>query len=143
MLIKRRRGWELGENEATPEGTYLQRRSLVKAMGLGAASLGLPAIALAQDKDKDKDPSAGLYPAKRNDKYFVHTTTTTEKLATTYNNFYEFGTDKSIWRDAQKLEVRPWTIKVGGMVEKPFEIGIDDLLAKVQLEERVYRHRCV
>ena len=143
MLIKRRRGWELGENQATPEGTYLQRRSLVKAMGLGAASLALPAIASAQDKDKDKDPSAALYPAKRNDKYGVPTPMTAEKLATTYNNFYEFGTDKSIWRDAQKLEVRPWTIKVSGMVEKPFEIGIDDLLAKVQLEERVYRHRCV
>ena len=139
MLIKRRRGWELGENQATPEGVYLQRRSLVKAMGLGAASLALPAIASAQDKD----PSAALYPAKRNDKYGVPTPMTAEKLATTYNNFYEFGTDKSIWRDAQKLEVRPWTIKVSGMVEKPFEIGIDDLLAKVQLEERVYRHRCV
>ena len=139
MLIKRRRGWELGENQATPEAAYLQRRSLVKAMGLGAASLAVPAIASAQDKD----PSAALYPAKRNDKYGVPTPMTAEKLATTYNNFYEFGTDKSIWRDAQKLEVRPWTIKVSGMVEKPFEIGIDDLLAKVQLEERVYRHRCV
>jgi sulfoxide reductase catalytic subunit YedY len=139
MLIKRRRGWELGENQATPEAAYLQRRSLVKAMGLGAASLALPAIASAQYKD----PSAALYPAKRNDKYGVPTPMTAEKLATTYNNFYEFGTDKSIWRDAQKLEVRPWTIKVSGMVEKPFEIGIDDLLAKVQLEERVYRHRCV
>lgn len=143
MLIKRRRGWELGENRATPEAAYLQRRSLVKAMGLGAASLALPAIASAQDKDKNKDPSAALYPAKRNDKYGVPTPMTAEKLATTYNNFYEFGTDKSIWRDAQKLEVRPWTIKVSGMVEKPFEIGIDDLLSKVQLEERVYRHRCV
>jgi sulfoxide reductase catalytic subunit YedY len=139
MLIKRTRGWELGENQATPEGVYLQRRSLVRAMGLGAASLALPAIASAQDKD----PSAALYPAKRNEKYGVPTPMTAEKLATTYNNFYEFGTDKSIWRDAQKLEVRPWTIKVSGMVEKPFEIGIDDLLAKVQLEERVYRHRCV
>jgi methionine sulfoxide reductase catalytic subunit len=139
MLIKRRRGWELGENRATPESLYLQRRSLVKAMGLGAASLALPGIASAQDKD----PSAALYPAKRNDKYGVPTPMTAEKLATTYNNFYEFGTDKSIWRDAQKLDVRPWTIKVSGMVEKPFEIGIDDLLAKVQLEERVYRHRCV
>ena len=139
MLIKRTRGWELGENRATPESVYLKRRSLVKAMGLGAASLALPAVASAQDKD----PSAALYPAKRNDKYGVPTPMTAEKLATTYNNFYEFGTDKSIWRDAQKLEVRPWTIKVSGMVEKPFEIGIDDLLAKVQLEERVYRHRCV
>jgi methionine sulfoxide reductase catalytic subunit len=141
MLIKRKRGWELGENQATPEGIYLQRRSLVKAMGLGAASLALPAIASAQDKGKD--PSAALDPAKRNDKYGVPTPMTAEKLATTYNNFYEFGTDKSIWREAQKLEVRPWTIKVSGMVEKPFDIAIDDLLAKVQLEERVYRHRCV
>jgi sulfoxide reductase catalytic subunit YedY len=139
MLIKRTRGWELGENRATPESLFLQRRSLVKAMGLGAASIALPAVAFAQDKD----PSAALYPAKRSDKYGVPTPMTAEKLATTYNNFYEFGTDKSIWRDAQKLEVRPWTIKVSGMVEKPFEIGIDDLLAKVQLEERVYRHRCV
>jgi sulfoxide reductase catalytic subunit YedY len=141
MLIKRTRGWELGENRATPESLYLQRRSLVKAMGLGAASLAVSGIASAQDKAKD--PSAALYPAKRNDKYGVPTPMTAEKLATTYNNFYEFGTDKSIWREAQKLEVRPWTIKVSGLVETPFEIGIDDLLAKVQLEERVYRHRCV
>jgi sulfoxide reductase catalytic subunit YedY len=139
MLIKRTRGWELGENRATPESAYLKRRELVRAMGLGAAALGLPSIAAAQEKD----PSAGLYPARRNGKYGEPTPVTAEKLATTYNNFYEFGTDKSIWREAQKLEVRPWTIKVSGMVEKPFEIGIDDLLAKVQLEERVYRHRCV
>jgi len=139
MLIKRRQGWELGENRATPEGVYLRRRELVSAMGLAAAALALPTVASAEDKD----PSAGLYPAKRNDKYGVPAPMTEERRATTYNNFYEFGGDKSIWRDAQKLEVRPWTIKVGGMVDKPFEIGIDDLLAKVQLEERVYRHRCV
>ena len=139
MLIKRRRGWELGENQATPEGHYLQRRELVRAMGLGAVALTVPSIARADTKD----PSAALYPAKRNDKYGVPAPMTEERQVTTYNNYYEFGTDKSIYREAQKLEVRPWTIKVGGMVEKPFEIGIDDLLAKVQLEERVYRHRCV
>jgi sulfoxide reductase catalytic subunit YedY len=139
MLVKRRRGWELGENQATPEGYYLQRRELVRAMGLGAVALTLPSIAWADTKD----PSAALYPAKRNDKYGVPAPMTEERQVTTYNNYYEFGTDKSIYREAQKLEVRPWTIKVGGMVEKPFEIGIDDLLAKVQLEERVYRHRCV
>src|SRR6266852_7180071 len=139
MLIKRRQGWELGENRATPEGVYLRRRELVSAMGLAAASLALPTVASAEDKD----PSAGLYPAKRNDKYGVPAPMTEERRVNTYNNYYEFGTDKSIYREAQKLEVRPWTIKVGGLVEKPFEIGIDDLLAKVQLEERVYRHRCV
>jgi sulfoxide reductase catalytic subunit YedY len=139
MLIKRRRGWEVGEGQATPESIYLQRRELVRAMGLGAIAVGLPSIAVAEPKD----PSAGRYPAPRNDKYGVPAPMTEERRATTYNNFYEFGGDKSIWRDAQKLEVRPWTIKVSGKVEKPFEIGIDDLLAKVQLEERVYRHRCV
>jgi sulfoxide reductase catalytic subunit YedY len=141
MLIKRMKGWELAESKTTPESHYLNRRTMVRAMGLGAASIALPGQLMAQDKSAD--PSAGLYPARRNDRYGVPTPMTTEKLATTYNNFYEFGTDKSIWREAQKLEVRPWTIKVGGMVEKPFEIGIDDLLARVQLEERVYRHRCV
>ena len=141
MLIKRMKGWELPESKTTSESHYLNRRSMVRAMGFGAASIALPAQLMAQDKSAD--PSAGLYPARRNDKYGVPTPMTAEKLATTYNNFYEFGTDKSIWREAQKLEVRPWTIKVSGMVEKPFEIGIDDLLAKVQLEERVYRHRCV
>ena len=141
MLIKRTKGWELPESRATSESHYLNRRSMVRAMGFGAAAIALPAQLRAQDKSAD--PSAGLYPGRRNDKYGVPMPMTAEKLATTYNNFYEFGTDKSIWRDAQKLEVRPWTIKVGGLVEKPFEIGIDDLLAKVQLEERVYRHRCV
>jgi sulfoxide reductase catalytic subunit YedY len=141
MLIKRMKGWELAESKTTPESHYLNRRAMVRAMGFGAASIALSGPLMAQDKSAD--PSAGLYPARRNDRYGVPTPMTVEKLATTYNNFYEFGTDKSIWREAQKLEVRPWTIKVGGMVEKPFEIGIDDLLAKVQLEERVYRHRCV
>jgi sulfoxide reductase catalytic subunit YedY len=139
MLIKRTRGWEIPDGRATPEGTYLKRRDLVAAMGLGALALGLPAVASAETKD----PSAGLYPAKRNDHYGAPTPITEERRVTTYNNFYEFGFDKSIWRDAQKLEVRPWTIKVGGMVEKPFEIAIDDLLARLPLEERVYRHRCV
>jgi sulfoxide reductase catalytic subunit YedY len=93
---------------------------------------------MAQD-----DPSAAKYPAPRNDKFGVPSPITAEKLATTYNNFYEFDSDKSIWRAAQKLPIRPWTIKVGGKVDKPFEIGFDDLLAKMPLEERVYRHRCV
>ncbi|MFI4998245.1 MAG: protein-methionine-sulfoxide reductase catalytic subunit MsrP [Reyranellales bacterium] len=141
MLIKRTRGWELPERQATPESLYLGRRALVQAMGLGAATIALPGVASAQDKGAD--PSAGLYPAKSNGKYGAPTPVTAERQATTYNNFYEFDTDKSIWRAAQKLPIRPWTIKVSGMVEKPFEIGIDDLLAKVQLEERVYRHRCV
>jgi len=141
MLIKRRQGWELPERLATSEDIYLNRRGLVRAMGLGALGMGMPAAAFAQAADAD--PSAKYYPAKRNDKYGDPRPLTDEKLATTYNNYYEFGSDKSIWRAAQKLPIRPWTIKIGGLVEKPFEIAFDDLLAKMQLEERVYRFRCV
>ena len=80
----------------------------------------------------------------KNPKYTLDRPVTEEKLAISYNNFYEFGSHKTIWRDAQKrLKVRPWTVKIGGMVDKPMEIGIDDLLAKMPLEERLYRHRCV
>jgi sulfoxide reductase catalytic subunit YedY len=141
MLIKRTRGWELPERLATPESSYLNRRSLVAALGVGAASLSLPGIASAQKAETD--PSASKYPVKRTTTYGEPSPITEEKLATTYNNYYEFGTDKSIWRDAQKLELRPWTVKFSGLVEKPFEIGFDDLLAKMPLEERVYRFRCV
>jgi sulfoxide reductase catalytic subunit YedY len=141
MLIKRRRGWELAEHQVTDESTYLRRRDIVAALGLGTALLAAPAAVLAQDKEAD--PSAGLYPARRNDKFGTPAPITAERQATTYNNYYEFDTDKSIWRAAQKMPTRPWTIKVSGKVEKPFEIAIDDLLAKMQLEERVYRHRCV
>src|SRR5207248_2831690 len=66
---------------------------------------------------------------------------TDEKYPTTYNNFYEFGPDKTVWREAQALKLRPWTIKIDGMVEQPLTLDIDDLLKKVSLEERLYRHR--
>src|SRR5260221_12991685 len=112
MQINRRQGWELPERLATSEDIYLNRRQLVRAMGLGALGMGMPAAAFAQAADAD--PSAKYYPAKRNDKYGDPRPLTDEKLATTYNNYYEFGSDKSIWRAAQKLPIRPWTIKIGG-----------------------------
>src|SRR3546814_8320193 len=89
------------------------------------------------------DPSAGLYPVARNERYSVDQPITDEGLATTYNNYYEFGSSKTIAKKAQALPIRPWTVAIGGMVEQPTEIDIDELLAKMPLEERVYRHRCV
>ena len=97
MLIKRTKGWELPEREATAESQYLNRRAVVKAMGLGSVALAaMPGIAFAED-----DPSAGKYPAKRQDKFGNPAPITAEKLATTYNNYYEFDTDKSIYRAAR------------------------------------------
>jgi sulfoxide reductase catalytic subunit YedY len=66
-----------------------------------------------------------------------------ERLVTTYNNFYEFGSHKQISKAAQALPVRPWTVTLDGMVEQERTLEIDDLIRQMPLEERVYRHRCV
>lgn len=142
MLIKRRRGWELPESAATPEAVYLNRRQLMRGAAAGSIVAASPLLAgpLAA---QESDPSARLYPVRRNDAYKLDRPVTEERLATTYNNFYEYGTDKSIVSDAKRLQIRPWMVKIDGMVEKEMEIGIDELLARMPLEERLYRHRCV
>lgn len=133
MLIRIPRGWELPESAATPESLVFRRRGMLKAaVGLGlAAGTGLAARA------------ADLPAAPPNPRYVGGREITAERDAITYNNYYEFGTDKGIYRPAQKLPLRPWTVKVDGLVDHPREFGIDDLLASMPLEERVYRLRCV
>ena len=141
MLIRRRRGWELREIEATPEPLFLGRRELIKAAAAG--SMLLPGVLSSFAEATEEDPSTGLYPTKRNPRYALDRPLSDEKLATTYNNFYEFGSQKFIADEAQALKIRPWTIKIDGLVEKEMTVGIDDLLKKFPLEERLYRHRCV
>ena len=149
MLIKIRRGWELPDSVATPEEVFLNRRNLLKGLMAGTilaslAPIAPPAYAEVPWADAQKeDPSFHLYPVARNSRYRVGRDITDEEINGKYNNFYEFGSHKEIWKSAQKLEIRPWEIRIEGMVEKEFTIGIDDLLAKISLEERVYRHRCV
>ncbi len=156
MLLKIKRGWELRESQATPENIYHDRRRLLKMAaagpvllaggGLLAACDDAPAQATqlaASDAAGMPDPSAKLYPVQRNMRYRLDRDLTAEDVATTYNNYYEFGSSKNIWQKAQALPIRPWVVSIAGLVEKPMEIGIDDLLAKMPLEERLYRHRCV
>jgi methionine sulfoxide reductase catalytic subunit len=143
MNIIRRCGWELPESCATPEHVFLNRRAFMAAAA-GAAAIGLsPELAMAQRVADIPDPTADLYPAKRSAKYVLDRPLTDEQVNASYNNFYEFGSSKNIVKAAQALKVRPWTIKIDGMVEKPFEIGVDDLIRKVGIEERLYRMRCV
>ncbi|MDB5651413.1 MAG: sulfite oxidase subunit YedY [Hyphomicrobiales bacterium] len=138
MHLIRRKGWEIPEREATPEALFLNRRAVLGA-GVGSILAGVaPAMAA-----EEPDPSAGLYPAKHNDAFTLDRELTPEKINSQYNNFYEFGTQKKVFTAVDSLKIRPWTIKVDGMVEKAREIGIDDLLKTMPLEERLYRHRCV
>ncbi len=135
-----KRPWELGENDVTPEALFVERRRLLgHAAGAVAAGLvGLPKMAAAAVPTIEK-----LLPAKANPAFPATEQITPEHDATNYNNFYEFGFDKAIQPEASKLKVSPWAIVVDGLVDKPFKIDIDDLLKKVTLEERIYRHRCV
>jgi sulfoxide reductase catalytic subunit YedY len=142
MHVIRRRPWEISERLATPEQVYLNRRAFMAA-GASAATIALTGTASAQRVADMPDPTAKLYPAKRNEAFTLDRPLTEEKINGAYNNFYEFGSTKDVTRAAQALRIRPWTIKIDGMVEKPQEIGIDDLLAKMPIEERLYRHRCV
>jgi methionine sulfoxide reductase catalytic subunit len=136
MLIKVRKGWELPERAVTPESYFLNRR---KFMGAAAALTAFGAPAFAAD-----DPSAGLYPAKLNDAFKdAGRPVTAEQDNIIYNNYYEFGTSKQIADEAAKFPIRPWTLVIDGEVEAPLTLAIDDLFKKMQLEERIYRHRCV
>lgn len=144
MNIIRRRGWEIPERLATPEHLVFNRRSFLIG---GASALALaPGAANAQrvsDAANLPDPTADLYPAKLNTKYPLDRPITDEKINANYNNFYEFGSSKSVASASQALRIRPWTVKIDGLVEKPMDVGIDDLIRKMTLEERTYRHRCV
>jgi len=146
MFVIRKKGWALPESAASDESVYVRRRALVKALGLAPALLaasgggGALSSALAA---VDTAPGADLYPAKRNPRYTLDRPLTDEKYALTYNNFYEFGSHKRISRAAQALKIRPWQVRIDGLVEKEITIDFDDLVRRMPLEERVYRHRCV
>ena len=144
MNVIRRRAWDLPERLATPEHLVFSRRKFLIA---GASAMALTPSAAGAQRVSDvaalSDPTADLYPAKRNETYKLDRPITDEKINDNYNNFYEFGSRQAARRAAQKLPIRPWTVKIDGLVEKPIEIGIDELIRKMTLEERTYRHRCV
>ncbi|WP_374300141.1 protein-methionine-sulfoxide reductase catalytic subunit MsrP [Ferrovibrio sp.] len=139
MLIKRRRGWELPESQATPEAIFLNRRQIIAGLGM----TGLMVAAAPQVRAQVSGIAAEIYPAKRNPAHMLDRELTEEKVATSYNNFYEFGTSKNIVRPAQALTIKPWQVKIDGMVEKEITVDAEDLIRKMPVDERLYRHRCV
>lgn len=147
MNISKPPKWNLKEALATPESVFANRREFLAGMGLGISGLAAAVVLLGQDGPStipaEIDPSADLYPVPRNAAFTLDRALTAESVNAKWNNFYEFGSHKEISGAAQALRVRPWMVTFDGLVEKPFEIGIDDLLAKMKLEERLYRHRCV
>ncbi len=131
---------QIASSEITPESVWLNRRNLMKAAaagaGLVAAGEAMADSSVPQALDFVSAPDGGAYKAKED--------LTPYEAATTYNNFYEFGTDKSDpARYASAMTTDPWEIKVGGLVKKPGKLHLEDILGGFDLEERIYRFRCV
>ena len=143
MLIKKRPSWAMAEADATSEHIYLNRREWLRAAGF--AGLGLT-TALTGVGGFAAAAAAAIegYPASRNMAYRLDRDITPEDDATTYTNFYEFGSSKNIRKRAQKLVTDPWMVTIDGLVETEMQLDAEDLIAKIGgLEERLYRHRCV
>ncbi len=134
MNVIRRPSWHIPENQATSEAVFLNRRSLLAAMGFGAVAASTPRAYAAAPFE-----GAATHPNYRDAGRKI----TPETINSTYNNFYEFGSHKQIAREAQALQTEGWTVTLDGLVDKPMKLTTDDLIAKMGLEERVYRHRCV
>ena len=123
--------------EITPEQVFLNRRLFLGLAGAGLAANLLPdAAQAAQQIVPLTAPRSATWPAPSDPPTDV-------KLATTYNNYYEFGTSKSApAREAESLTVKPWSVEVTGEVMKPRRIDLEELM-RLPLEERIYRFRCV
>ncbi len=127
MLI--RRPDDICSSDITPESVYLDRRAFVGTAGALALGALVAAPALG---------AAPLVPRGQDDKL------TSEEDATSYNNYYEFGTDKDEPKEMAKgFKPMPWSIEVAGLVKKSKSFGFDDLFRGLPVQDRIFRHRCV
>jgi sulfoxide reductase catalytic subunit YedY len=143
MLIKK--STDIKESEVTPESVYLNRRQIIAATAASAAGAiaggVLPRRAFAGPRAAQE--GAQLTGVVKSPLSTDEEPNTWEEL-TTYNNFYEFGTAKEDpARYAHEMTVEPWTVQVNGLVGKPGDYSVDDLIKPNKLEERIYRLRCV
>lgn len=145
MLIKRNpNGIDIPfSSEITPRAIFESRRTFIKQLALGSIAGGA-LVEMAAREAFAQAPGAQKLSAKPNPAFVVMDKPTSYKDATTYNNFYEFGTEKTDpARHAGTLQTRPWTVSIEGEVKKPMTLDIDALLKLAPLEERIYRLRCV
>jgi methionine sulfoxide reductase catalytic subunit len=145
-LIRVPQPWQMSERDITPESAFLGRRRFLKTLtGFTIAGAALPLLGCQRQSSGEnpiigtKELKSGLNPVFADAQRPV----TNEVLAATYNNFYEFGGTKGIWRSAQALPTEDWKVEVTGLVRNPRAYDLDDLLSKFSLEERIYRFRCV
>ncbi|HEY9672439.1 MAG TPA: protein-methionine-sulfoxide reductase catalytic subunit MsrP [Waterburya sp.] len=148
-IIRVPKSWEISEREVTPEDVYFNRRRFLKTLvsaGIGATLM--PILGCEKGEEVDNKLTATLNTASLSAKLnpafsTVDRSTTDRSLAGQYNNYYEFGSTKSIWQAAQALPTENWKVEVTGLVKNPRTYDLDDLQKSFPLEERLYRFRCV
>lgn len=141
MII--RRPPDIPSSEITPESVYLNRRKFIKAAAASAAGLAIGPSALAGDRGHT-DQTQEIPPRFAGMKSELDEPLNSYEGVTTYNNFYEFGTGKEDpHRNSGAFNPRPWTVRIGGECNKPGDYHLEDILAGMTMEDRVYRLRCV
>jgi sulfoxide reductase catalytic subunit YedY len=153
MLIKIPSASGCNESDVTPESIYLSRRSLLGASVAGLAVSAMPSWVQAAESSQYAGVETGNAPAwlkgKLQSTQWQAVTVKDEAItpfkdATHYNNFYEFGTDKGDpAQNAGSLQTEPWSVVIDGEVGKPGRYALEDFMKPYQLEERIYRLRCV
>ncbi len=142
-ILKRPDGW-IPERFVTPEAAYRARRQFLKQMGLASAGLLGASPLLAADAKAPAKAATKKYPAKRNPDFNPTLKLSDERFVATYNNFYEFTTQKEVVHKlVGNFITDPWAIEIGGLVEKPLKLDVRELVEMFDLEERVCRFRCV
>jgi sulfoxide reductase catalytic subunit YedY len=148
MILKRKTSADVPSSEITPEWAYRSRRDFLKTAAAGAIGVAAGGRAVLANAGRVPPAQAALAPLSAKPSAYttdpkVDPVNSYQEL-TTYNNFYEFGTRKNDpARNSGAFKTTPWTVKVDGLCAKPGNYGIEDLVDFNQLEERVYRHRCV
>lgn len=141
MLIKH--ASDIPPSEITPAALYADRRRFMRDAGLMAAGLALLGSQSQPSHAAPQPGATGLGPLLTS-AFSTQEEKTPLDAVTSYNNFYEFGTQKEDPAlNAGKMVVRPWTVRVEGLVGKPQTLDIDALMKLAPLEERIYRLRCV
>ena len=141
--------WHLPERLVTPEKAFRNRRQFLQQVGLAGAALAVAPMAGCTPADTAKSAaeapaSPAKYPAPRNKEFDPGWRLTNEKVAGSYNNFYEFSLQKDqVSQLVGSLVTTPWPIQISGLVEKPMTVDAAELAGMFPLEERVYRFRCV
>lgn len=132
---------KIPSSEITPKDVYLSRREFIKAAGIFAGGLALAACGVKPSSNRPVSLSTPVAGSKTDE---LGDPLNRYEEITNYNNYYEFTTDKEgVARLAESFPTSPWVVEVGGLVNKPVKLDVEDMIKRFQPEERIYRLRCV